>query len=377
MKKNKSYVWLYVILIVLMFILGGLCTFTLLNSPLFNKEPVNTDNPNVIYNSCSNCKSGTTIVEKGGISESVEKVYDSVVMVKLYKNNKYIGSGSGFVYKTDSKYGYVMTNYHVAEAGDKIKIRTVSEEETEGTYLGGDKFLDIAVIRMDVKKVISVAKIGSTEKLKLGETVFVIGTPVGEEYFNSVTGGYVSGLKRKVPVSVESKNDWVQEVIQIDAPINPGNSGGPLFNFNGEVIGVNSMKLVNDEIEGMGFTIKIEDAMKHVNDFENGRAIKRPFLGISYIDVSETATLRYHGLIVDSSIEEGVVIASVEDDSAADKAGLQKGDVIVSFNNDKVSSSAFLRYLLYKYNIGDTVKVTYYRDTKKNTTSVTLTEKKS
>ncbi len=377
MKKNKSYVWLYVILIVLMFILGGLCTFTLLNSPLFNKEPANTDNPNVIYNSCSNCKSGTTVVEKGGIAESVEKVYDSVVMVKLYKNNKYIGSGSGFVYKTDSKYGYVMTNYHVAEAGDKIKIRTVSEEETEGTYLGGDKFLDIAVIRMDVKKVIAVAKIGSTEKLRLGETVFVIGTPVGEEYFNTVTGGYVSGLKRKVPVSVESKSDWVQEVIQIDAPINPGNSGGPLFNFNGEVIGVNSMKLVNDEIEGMGFTIKIEDAMKHVNDFENGRAIKRPFLGISYIDVSETATLRYHGLIVDSSIEEGVVVASVEEDSAAYKAGLQKGDVIVAFNNDKVSSSAFLRYLLYKYNIGDTVKVTYYRDTKKSTTNVTLTEKKS
>ncbi len=375
MKKNKSYVWLYVILIVLMFILGGLCTFTLLNSPLFNKEPVNTDNPNVIYNSCSNCKSGTTIVEKGGISESVEKVYDSVVMVKLYKNNKYIGSGSGFVYKTDSKYGYVMTNYHVAEAGDKIKIRTVSEEETEGTYLGGDKFLDIAVIRMDVKKVISVAKIGSTEKLKLGETVFVIGTPVGEEYFNTVTGGYVSGLKRKVPVSVESKNDWVQEVIQIDAPINPGNSGGPLFNFNGEVIGVNSMKLVNDEIEGMGFTIKIEDAMKHVDTFEKGEEIKRPYLGVSYIDVSEKTALRYNGIIIDSTIKEGVVVASVDEGKAAHKSGLLKGDVIIKFNDDKVISNAYLRYLLYKYNPGDEITITYIRNGSTATTKVTLTEK--
>ena len=213
------------------------------------------------------------IVNNVGISESVEKVYDAVVMVKNMKNGRENGSGSGFVYKKDDKYGYVMTNYHVVDGSTSVKIRTTSEEEFEGKVLGGDEYIDIAVIRIPVEKVIAVAKIGSTETLKRGEQVFAIGTPVGEEYFNTVTSGYISGLNRKITVSVKTNNDWVQEVVQMDASINPGNSGGPLLNFNGEVIGVNSMKLVDSSIEGMGFSIKIEDAMKHVSTFEEEKNV--------------------------------------------------------------------------------------------------------
>ncbi len=348
--------------------------FALVKSPLFEKNN-NTDAETIKYNSCSNCKAGTLTVENGGISESVAKVYDSVVMVKVYKNGTLWGSWSGFVYKKDDRYGYIMTNYHVVEGATSVKVKFTSEELVEGTVLGGDKYIDIAVIRIDKKNVISVAKIGDTSKLKLGETVFAIGTPVGEEYFNTVTGGYISGLNRKMTVDVETKNDWVQDVLQIDAAINPGNSGGALFNFNGEVIGVNSMKLVNSDIEGMGFTIKIEDAMKHVEEFEKGESLKRPYLGVSYIDATETAALKYYGIRIDNSITEGVVVASVENGSAADKAGLQKADVILKLNDDKVSSNAYLRYLLYKYNIGDTIKITYNRSGKEYTTSVKLTEK--
>jgi serine protease Do len=286
------------------------------------------------------------------------------------------GSGSGFVYKKDSKYGYIMTNYHVIDGATSVKIRLSSGENVEGEVLGGDKYMDIAVIKIDAKDVISVAAIGSTEKLKLGETVFAIGTPVDEEYFNTVTGGYVSGLNRKMKVSVESTNDWVQDVLQIDVAINPGNSGGALFNFNGEVIGVTSMKLVNQQIEGMGFAIKIEDAMKHIETFEKGKEIERPFLGISYIDVSQKSALQYYGFKIDSSLEEGVVVAKIESGSDAEKAGLKKGDVITKVNDDNVSSSANLRYLLYKYNVGDTIKVTYNRDGKTLTASIKLTDKK-
>ena len=376
MKKKKSFIWLYLILLTLIFIFGGVCAFVVMNGISYFKDDTDTKaNPDIVYNSCSNCKSGTTIVENGGISESVEKVYDSVVMVKIYKNNQLSGSGSGFVYKKDSKYGYVMTNYHVSDGSKKVTVLTASGEETEATFLGGDQYLDISVLRIDVSKVISVAQIGSTEKVKLGDRVFAIGTPVGEEYFNSVTGGFISGINRKITVSVVSKRDWVQEVLQIDAAINPGNSGGPLFNFNGEVIGINSMKLINDEIEGMGFTIKIEDAMKHVDTFEKGEDIKRPYLGVSYIDVSEKTALRYNGLVVDSTITEGVVVASVDDGKAAQKSGLQKGDVIIKFNNDKVISNAYLRYLLYKYNPGEEITITYIRNGKTETTKVTLTTK--
>ena len=374
-KKKISYV-LITLLILLFFMLGGGLTLLIVKSNnMVKRENVNnngvTTNNN---NSCSNCMSGTLIVNNTGISDAVSKIYDSVVMVKSIKNGVDNGSGSGFVYKKDSKYGYIMTNQHVVDDSTDVKILLTSGKEVEGKILGGDEYLDIAVIRIPVEYVISVAQIGSTEELKLGEQIFAIGTPVGEEYFNTVTSGYVSGLDRKLTVSVNSTNDWVQEVIQIDASINPGNSGGPLVNFNGEVIGINSMKLVDSSIEGMGFSIKIEDAMKHIDTLEKGKSIARPLLGITHCNVTDTYTLKRYGITIDSSIEEGIVVISVEDGSGADKAGLKKGDVIVKLNDDEVSNMAFLKYLLYKYNAGDTIKLTYIRNGKTKTTNVTLTD---
>lgn len=374
-KRKTPYVLITLLFVIISFAIGGGIMYVLIKSPLFENAN-DVENSNIKYNSCSNCKSGTLTVENGGISESVAKVYDSVVMVKVYKNGQNSGSGSGVVYKKDDKYGYIMTNYHVIEGATGVKVKFTSEEQVEGTVLGGDKYLDIAVIRVSKDNIISVAKMGESSKLKLGETVFAIGTPVSEDYFNTVTGGYVSGLNRKMTVKVETSNDWVQDVLQIDVAINPGNSGGALFNFNGEVVGITSMKLVNQQIEGMGFAIKIEDALKHIDTFEKGEEIERPMLGISYIDVSQKAALQYYGFKIDDSLEEGVVIAKIEEKSVAEKAGLQKGDVIIKFNNDYVSSSAYLRYLLYKYSIGDTVKITYNRNGKELTTEVKLTDKK-
>ena len=374
-KKKISYV-LIILLMLLFFMIGGGVTLLVIktNSLASKNSSKGEVSGDVNYNSCSNCMSGTMIVNNTGITAAVSKIYDSVVMVKNIKNGSDNGSGSGFVYKKDSKYGYIMTNQHVVDGATGVKILLTSGEEIEGKILGGDEYLDIAVIRIPANKVISVAKIGSTEELKPGDQIFAIGTPVGEEYFNTVTSGYVSGLDRKLTVSVNSTNDWVQEVIQIDASINPGNSGGPLVNFNGEVIGINSMKLVDSSIEGMGFSIKIEDAMKHIDTLEKGKSIARPLLGITHCNVSDTYTLKRYGISLDSSIKEGIVVISVEKGSGADKAGLKKGDVIVKLNDDEVSNMAFLKYLLYKYNAGDTIKLTYIRNSKTNVTKVTLTD---
>ena len=371
MKKKRVSYLLIIICCLVAFLIGGGFMYALIKSPLLTKTTKNSNgSSNITYSN------GTVIVENGGISESVAKVYDTVVMVKTYKNNNLAGSGSGVVYKKEDEYGYILTNYHVIDGASSVRILLTSGVEVDGEVLGGDKFMDIAVIRIAANNVIAIAKQGSTASLTLGSTIFAIGTPVGERYFNTVTGGYISGLNRKVTVSVESTSDWVQEVIQIDAAINPGNSGGALFNFNGELIGITSMKLVDSQIEGMGFAIKIEDAVKHIESFEKGESIKRPYLGITYINVTEKAALNYYGFEVDSSITEGVVVAKVEDNSAAKKAGIKKGDVILKLNDDNASSSAFLRYLLYKYNVGDTIKVTYNRDGKEYTTDVKLTEKK-
>jgi len=329
---------------------------------------------NISYSSCSNCMSGTMVVNNEGISNSVKKIYDSVVLIESYKKSNLVGSGSGFVYKKEDNYGYIMTNQHVVEGGNSVEITFTSGEKVKGELLGGDNYLDIAVIRVPIEYVISVAKMGETENLELGESVFTVGTPVGKEYFNSITGGYISGLNRKVTVSVDSTSDWVQDVIQIDAAINPGNSGGPLVNFNGEVIGITSLKLVDSSIEGMGFAIKIEDALKHIKDLENSNKIQRPLLGITNTNVTETATLRQYGISLNSKIKSGIVVISVVEGSGADLAGLKKGDVITKINDDEVTNVAYLKYMLYKYNIGDTIKITYIRDNKTKTAEVTLTE---
>ena len=375
--KNSKVSYVIIALLMVVVFLFGACT-SLLGVRVIQHFRGNNSNSstsnNTSYNSCSNCKSGTMIVNNTGIAESVEKVYDAVVMVKNLKNGKESGSGSGFVYKKDDKYGYVMTNYHVVDGATSVKIRTTSEEEFEGKVLGGDEYIDIAVIRIPADKVIAVAKIGSTEKLRPGEQIFAIGTPVGEEYFNTVTSGYISGLNRKITVSVKTNNDWVQEVVQMDASINPGNSGGPLINYNGEVIGVNSMKLVDSSIEGMGFSIKIEDAMKHVATFEEEKNVERPYLGITHTNASDYYTLARYGIKLDDSIESGIVVLSVDEKSAAGRAGLTKGDVIVKLNDDEVTDLAYLKYLLYKYNAGDKVKITYVRGKNTNTVEATLTD---
>jgi serine protease Do len=167
-------------------------------------------------------------------------------------------------------------------------------------------------------------------------------------------------------------DDILMRVIQTDAAINPGNSGGPLINLAGQVIGITSLKLVEQEIEGIGFAIPIEDAMKYMDELEKGVAIARPVLGVQLLNLDETYSLFYSDIRVDKSIENGAVIQSVISGTSASEAGLKKGDVIIQIGNVKIDNKAELRYQLYKYNVGDKVKFVYYRDGKTNEIIITL-----
>ncbi len=352
------------------FLVGSGLTYVVITNPLDSSETPNAGVLGCQYTSCEN----KVIIDNTGISAAVDKVYDAVVMVKNIQNNQTASTGSGFVYKVDSKYGYIMTNEHVVEGANKLSVVMTNEKEVEATKLGGDEYLDIAVLRIPVSEVLKVAEIGSTEDLKLGDTIFTIGSPVGEEYYNTVTSGIISGIDRLVTVSVNSQSDWIMKVSQVDAAINPGNSGGPLMNSNGEVIGVNSLKLVDNSIEGMGFSIKIEDAMAHVEELENSKEIERPMLGITLLNTTDTRTLLSYGISLDKDIDSGVVIVSVVDDSGIAKAGLKKGDVITKIDDEEVINAAYLKYVLYKYKVGDKIKVTYIRNGKTKTANVTLTK---
>ena len=173
-----------------------------------------------------------------------------------------------------------------------------------------------------------------------------------------------------VNVQTARSTDWMMRVLQFDASINPGNSGGPLLNVNGEVIGICSLKLVDDQIEGMGFAIPIEYAMNHVESLEKGKKIEWPVLGISMINVTDTVSLYQAGVRLSSNVKEGVYVADTT--SGAKTAGLRKGDIIVKLNGKKTSDIAHLRYELYQHQAGDVVTITYIRNNKETTAKAKL-----
>ena len=309
-----------------------------------------------------------TIVNETGIEESINSVYDAVVTVNSYFNDQMIGSGSGFIYKQDDK-GYILTNNHVIDNSNNYEIILSSGETVKAELLGKDAYSDIAVLAIDKDKVPKVAKLGDNDLIEVGNTVFTVGSPMGEEFSGSVTRGIISSKERTVET-----DDVVTNVIQTDASINPGNSGGPLVNLAGEVIGITSMKLSSQEVEGMGFAIPINDVKVYVESLEQGKAVSRPYLGVSLINASDKYKLYYYGININSNINKGVVIGQIQNNGPADKAGLKVGDVITKIDDYDIENYSRLKYYLYKYKINDKIKVTYIRDGKEKTTDVVLSE---
>ena len=313
-------------------------------------------------------------IEDTAVEQAIDKVFDAVVVVESYNNNAKVGTGTGFIYKKDDKKGYIMTNSHVIGNGNNVKIILSDNKKIEASILGRDDLSDIAVLSIDPKYATTVAQMGNSENLKLGNTVITIGAPMGSDYSGTVTKGILSGKDRMLAVSTSGygTNDYMVRVLQTDAAINPGNSGGPLINAAGEVIGITSLKLVKDEVEGMGFAIPIEDAMRYVLDLESGKKISRPFIGIEMLDVSETYALYTQGVIVDKDVEKGVVVINVSKDSPAEKIELKKGDIILKIGNVDISNKAELRYELYKHKVGDKINISVFRDNKIKDYTLTL-----
>lgn len=334
----------------------------------------NYKNPNVVTK--KTMVSETKVTEEA-MEDAIDKVYNSVLCIEVLNNNgDTISSGTGFVYQKDSKYGYVLTNAHVVSNNSNIQGTLSNNKVVNLTVLGTDSYTDLAVLRMDVKDVLQVASIGTSSNIKIGNTVFTVGSPMGSTYLGTVTKGILSGKDRLVSTtsSNSSNESFTVKVLQTDAAISPGNSGGPLVNLAGDVIGITSLKLVNDEVEGMGFAIPIEDAMDYVSYLEKGQAIKRPMMGVQIVDLTNRYLLNRYGIKVDSNISSGVMLIKVNIGYPASLAGLKDGDIITKIDNEKITTTAEFKYYLYKHKIGDTVKVTYIRNGKEGNCEVKLTK---
>ena len=361
------------VLIIVSFVIGGVLTFVIIGG-----EDLVGNNSSSSTNSgltCSSADCTKVVVDESGISEAVEKVYDGVLMIRNYQNNEVASTGTGFVYKIDGDNAYVMTNQHVVDNADKITLITSNDEEIEGEVLGGDSYVDIAIIKIKKYDGIKALQLGNSENAKLGDLVFTIGSPLGYEYRGSVSTGHLAGKDRLVSVSTDSNtsgSDWVMKVLQTDAAINPGNSGGPLMNTNGEVIGVISMKFVQTEVEGMGFAIPIEYVNSKIETLEKGEKIEWPLLGVSMINVSDAKNSYRYNYNIPNDVNSGVVVAGIQSGSGAADSDLKEGDIITKLNGEEVQDSAYLRYELYKYSVGDKIEITYIRDGKEHTTKVVL-----
>lgn len=318
----------------------------------------------------------TSELVENSISSSVDKVYGSTVVVIASSKGKTISTGTGFIYKTKDNKAYVMTNNHVIDGADSVVVEfNDKSEKIEASIVGGDKYADIAVLTIKNDNYTAV-ELGEVDELKLGDTIFTVGSPMGVDYKGTVTKGILSGKERMVAVNLTGNaSDYYMKVLQIDAAVNPGNSGGPLCDVSGKVIGIISLKIVKDEVEGMGFAIPIEDALTYAESLEKGETIKRPFIGISMMDINQTTYLWQYGISVPKNITEGVVVIATQVGSPA-ASKLDKGDIITGIDDEKISTVAELRYELYKHNPGDTIKIKYLRNNKENTVEITLTENK-
>ena len=316
----------------------------------------------------------TSELVETSISTSVDKVYGSTVIILGYKDGKKVSTGTGFVYKKDKKNAYIMTNNHVIDSADTVEVEfNDKSEKISAKIVGGDVYADVAVLTIDVNKSADEVEIGNNEDIKLGDTIFTVGSPMGESYKGTVTKGIVSGKERMVEVNLTGNvTDYYMKVIQIDAAVNPGNSGGPLCDVSGKVIGIISLKIVQDEVEGMGFAIPIEDALEYASAIEKGGQIVRPYIGISMIDLTDEYTLWQNRITLPEDVNEGIAIIEVVEGSPAAKAGFKKGDIIVKLADNKVRNLAEFRYELYKHKVGDKLKVEFYRNGKLTSAIITL-----
>ena len=371
------------LIFVVCFLGGILGTFLTLQTS--HSSTSNTESKQVHSTTVKTAYKNTT-----STSEAVDKVKNAVVSVITYSDSSNQGlfekeensdsqissEGSGVIYKKEGKYAYLVTNTHVINGAKKVDILLADGNKVPGEVVGSDVYSDIAVVRISADKAKAVAEFGDSNQLTVGETAIAIGSPLGTDYANSVTQGIISSQGRNVKLKADNGQNISTRALQTDAAINPGNSGGPLINIQGQVIGITSSKISNNgqtSVEGMGFAIPANDVVNIIKQLEEKGKVVRPALGIQMMDLSNLSTSDLSHLKLPEKISGGVLVRStLENMPASDK--LQRYDVITKIDDTDIESTADLQSALYSHQINDTIKVTFYRDGKQQTTSIKLTK---
>ena len=335
--------------------------------------------PSSTADSASGSDNSITAASSSGSSLTTEQVADlvspSVVVITTEQvvysqwswygqNQVESGAGSGVIISSD---GYILTCAHVVDGASTITV-TIGDKDYTATLVGEDTTSDIAVIKIDADG-LTPATVGNSDSLKVGQSVMAVGNPLGE-LGGTVTGGMISALNRSVTIQGSSSVNTMS-LIQMDASVSPGNSGGGLFNMNGELIGLVNAKSSSSDAEGLGFAIPINDAIKVAQDLlENGYVSGRPYMGITYLAVTDAQTAAQLNVTA-----YGVYVVDVVQGGPADKAGLKTGDRIVSIDGTEIAQKDDLGTLIQQHAAGDTLSITVAREGQMQTVSLTLGEK--
>jgi serine protease Do len=347
-----------------------------------------------VENTQTNTVATPLSVEVSDVSGIVENVMPSIVAITNMSQTEYYtwfgqsqvydteSCGSGIIVSDDDEYLYIATNNHVISGANSLTIQFCDDTTVAAEVKGADESTDLAVVSVkkadlseDTLNGIKIATIGDSDALKVGQPSIAIGNALG--YGQSVTTGVISALNRTVTTTdSQTGESTTNELIQTDAAINPGNSGGALLNANGEVIGINSIKYSDTDVEGMGYAIPMATASPIIDKLISREVVdeaQSAYLGIVGVDVTSDVSQSYN-------MPEGIYIAQIDQGSAADKAGLQKGDILTSFDGQELRSMDDLEDLLQYYAAGSTIDVILQRANNGNyeemTISVTLGSKK-
>lgn len=360
------------------FLVIGICfgTPSIRNKILNGNNTYNNNGLTITQGPVSNTIS-TTNYSNTAINVA-NKVLPSIVGITVeYKVNSMFGgsssanaSGSGIIVSSD---GYILTNNHVVNSSSSssyyqiteatgVKVKLYNDDtEYDATVVGSDSQTDLAVIKIN-KDGLTAAELGDSDSVQVGEFAMAIGNPLGLQ--SSISCGIVSAKNREVS---ESETKTTYNLIQTDAAINSGNSGGALVNADGKVIGINTLKLSGNGVEGIGFAIPINSTLNVYDELKTKGKISRPYIGISGIDIDSSKASKYH-------LVEGIYVQSVENFSAAEKSGLKAGDVIVSVDGKSVKNMDELNTIKNQHKIGDKLIIKINREGKEKEVTLTLQE---
>ncbi|WP_145395421.1 S1C family serine protease [Staphylococcus cohnii] len=386
-KRTKpKFPWFKTVLVAL--IAGIIGALIVLGIGKLMENTVLNDNGSTVKEANNNSNAGNSLDGKNDKYDSVNQMItdvspaivgvinmqkaqnlDDLLKGKSAKSEE-AGVGSGVIYQKNNGSAYIVTNNHVIDGASEIKVQLHNSKQVDAKLIGKDALTDIAVLKIDDTKGTKAIDFANSSKVKTGDSVFAMGNPLGLEFANSVTSGIISASERTIDTQTSAGANKVN-VLQTDAAINPGNSGGALVDLNGNLVGINSMKIANEQVEGIGFAMPSNEVKVTIKELVKNGKIDRPSIGIGLLNLSEIPDEYKKQLNTDR--KQGIYVAKVYADS-----GLKEGDIITKIDDEKVKEDTELRSYLYEHKKpGDNVNLTIERKGKTQSIDVKLTEQKS